>query len=61
MKKENYSKLQKRPQRVNFLFYAFHAFKIAQPSIKSTCSFFIVLENQTTFHSFFNQKLLVTR
>lgn len=61
MKKENYSKLQKRPQRVNFLFYAFHAFKIAQPSIKSTCSFFTVLENQTTFQSFFNQKLLVTR
>lgn len=61
MKKENYSKLQERPQRVNFLYYAFRAFKIAQPSIKSTCSFFTVLENQTTFHSFFNQKLFVTR
>lgn len=54
MKKENYSKLQERPQRVNFLYYAFRGFKIAQPSIKSTCSFFTVLENQTTFHSFFN-------
>lgn len=60
MKKENYSKLQECPQRVNFLYYAFCGFKIAQPSIKSTCSFFTVLENQTTFHSFFNQKLLIT-
>lgn len=61
MKKENYSKLQERPKRVNVLYCAFAGFKIAQPSIKSTCPFFTVLESQTTFHSFFNQTLLVTR
>lgn len=61
MKKENYSKLQERPKRVDFLYYAFPGFKIAQPSIKSTCPFFTVLESQTTFHGFFYQTLLVTR